>query len=442
MLHRRKKGTGTVKRQKEYKRDKTGLTIKDGSGAPVVKRIFYRGSWSTTDCYQKVHRVSVTDAQKKACRRLLDEAIEKKQTELAGLESQKWMEDRSERMHDFRGTVSDAPINPFPDRPPTISEFIEKCYWNSNYASGQSHGTRANYNGYFVNHIKVAYDEGKKPLGDIRINEIKLTELKDFDCSKEGVISVKTRNHILNFLRGVYTLAMSGELRDFTGVRANVPKEFKPIRSGELAVSLPRQALGAKTFDEIRAKAEEAKDYTMVNLILFSQYGVRPNAAASLQWASYDEENGVFPIIGQFKTENGNLIWRPPKNRKAYLVPVLPRHLRLMERTAEYSAFVCPTSKKRPDVPIRSTTWGERFKLYATQAGYPDVVLYDAKSSTVTNAINMDISADRVGNAMAISGPIVERFYNKQTVEGRRALYAQLFGDDCETLDTDAEENP
>lgn len=437
MLQRRKKGTGTVRRQKEYRRDSDGVTLRDEEGEPIVRRIFYRGSWSAEDCNGKTHTVRVNDSQKKACRKLLDDAIEKKQAELEALNSTKWLEDRYERIGALRGTVIDEPVNPFPERPPTIAEFIEACYWDSNYASGQSHGTRANYKGYVTNHLNVPYAEGKMPLGDIRMNALRLAELAEFDRSKEGVISDKTRMHILNFLRGVYTLAMSRELRNFTEVTANIPKEFKPVRSTGLKVSIPKQALGAEALDAIRAKAEEADDHTMVNLILFSQYGVRPNAAASLQWEDFDEVNSLFPIVGQFKTEEGIMVWRPPKNRKGYLVPVQSRHLKLMRRTAEYSRFVCPASKKKAGQPIRHTAWGERFKKYATLAGLPNAVLYDAKSSTVTRAIELDISADRVGTAMAITTPMVERHYNKQTVEGLRAFYAQVFGADSEEPDGD-----
>ena len=131
-------------------------------------------------------------------------------------------------------------------------------------------------------------------------------------------------------------------------------------------------------------------------------------------------------ITGQVKTENGIQVRRPPKNRKAYPVGILPEDLPILKRTAEYSMFVCPASKKFPNRPIRHTAWGERFKKYATAAGFPNVVLYDAKSSLVTSAIEGGFTSDLIAMSLGITPEVVERNYFKLRVESQREFFGQI----------------
>lgn len=428
MPKRRKKGTGSVKVQREYERDPSGAYLKDGGGKPIVKREFYRGMWSGEDCYGVTHRLAVQAERERPCHKLLDEALEKKQAELDSLKSKKWFEEREEAVASRIGTVEGRRVNPFADRLPTISTFIQECYWDSNYASRQSHGTQANLKGYVANHLNVRYAPDKPPLGDITMTELTSKHLMDFEQSKLKSLSSKTRLHIINFLRGVYALARSSEWCNFTGVQFNVPQEYRPLRHNDLDVEVPKQALPIQAMRKIQSEAESAGDHTMVNLILFALYGVRPNAAASLSWKDFDEETKTFSIARQLKTENGERTWRPTKNRRGYLLPVLPEHIGLMKRTAEYSEFVCPASRKYRNQPIRHTAWGERFKVYATKAGYPLAVLYDAKSSIATAARESNMDTAWIAKALAVTPEMIDRHYHKQTIDGVRAFYAQLLG--------------
>lgn len=429
-MQRRKRGTGSVKLQKEYVRDVTGAYARGNDGKPIVKRSFFRGAWAGEDCYGITHRVNVQHDKERACHKLLDAELEKKLEEFERLQAKKWVDDRGDRMGQFRGNRGELNSSPFPDQPPTISEFIEKCYWDSNYASRQSHGTRSNLKGYVANHLDKEHTAGFLPVGAVRIHELTSKDLMAFERSKLTSLSSKSRLHILNFLRGVFTLAMSSECKDFTAVRANVPKEYKPLRHNELVVEVPKQALPLSVMHEIKTFADKKGDDTMVNLILFAMYGVRPNAAASLSWKDFDDELQVFEIFRQLKTENGERVWRPTKNRKGYLLPVLPEHLKTMRRTAEYSEFVCPASRKYRNQPIRHTAWGERFKIYAKEAGFPDAVLYDAKSSIATAARESNLDSDWIAKALAITPEMIGRHYHKATVEGIRGFFAQLLTSD------------
>jgi integrase len=181
-------------------------------------------------------------------------------------------------------------------------------------------------------------------------------------------------------------------------------------RRNELSKAIPKQAIPFAALDAIRAKAEEAGDHTMVNLIIFSEMGVRPNAAASLSWSDFSENLQAFLITGQIKTENGIQVRRPTKNKNDYPV----------------SKFVCPASKKFPNQPIRHTAWGERFKKYATAAGFPNVVLYDAKSSLVTSAIEGGFNTDLIALSLGITPEVVEKNYFKKRVESQRDFFGQI----------------
>lgn len=423
---RRAKGTGSVREQPVYKRDANGRTLKDDLGKPIVIRKVWRGSWSGTDCYGVVHTLKTSDERRRACETKLQDLIEEKLDEFERLRDRQWLDEKNERMEDFRGTLSEPPPNPFPDNPPTLSEFIEQCYWNSNYASGQSHGYRQNLKGFVRNHLNEPYASDAVPLGSLPMEQIRLSHLMAFDKSKVGVLSTKTRLHILNFLRAVFKYAMGSECHAFTGVRHNIPKEYRLARGNELRQTIPKQAVPFQVLDAIRSKAEEAGDDTMVNLIILAELGVRPNAAASLSWKDFNEGLQAFMITGQIKTENGLQVRRPPKNRKAYPVGILPEDLPILKRTAEYSEYVCPASRKFPNRPIRHTAWGERFKKYATAAGFPNVVLYDAKSSLVTSAIEGGFTSDLIAMSLGITSEVVERNYFKQRVEGQREFFAQI----------------
>lgn len=423
---RRAKGTGSVREQPVYKRDPQGKTIKDDLGKPIVIRSIWRGSWSGTDCYGVLHELKTSDERRRACEKKLDDLIEKKQDEFEKLRARQFVDDKNERMEEFRGTITDAPANPFPDRPPTLSEFIEECYWKSNYASGQSHGYRQNLRGFVKNHLDEPYADDIAPLGSLRMNEIRLPHLMAFDTSKVGALSPKTRAHIINFLRAVFRYAMSSECFAFTGVRHNIPREYRMARRNELSKAIPKQAIPFAALDAIRNKAEEADDHTMVNLIIFAEMGVRPNAAASLSWSDFNESYQAFLITGQIKTENGIQVRRPTKNKNDYPVAILPEDLPILRRTADYSKFVCPASKKFPNQPIRHTAWGERFKKYATAAGFPNVVLYDAKSSLVTSAIEGGFSSDRIALSLGITPEVVANHYFKKRMESQRDFFRQI----------------
>lgn len=423
---RRAKGTGSVREQPVYKRDPQGRTVKDDLGKPIIVRRIWRGSWSGTDCYGVRHVLTTSDERRRACEQKLDELIDQKLDEFERLRARQWVDDKNERMEEFRGTTSEPPENPFPDRPPTLSEFIESCYWKSNYASGQSHGYRQNLKGFVKNHLDKPYASDVIPLGSMPMHEIRLSHLMAFDKSKVGELSPKTRGHILNFLRTVFRYAMGSECHAFTGVRHNIAREYRLARENDLRQAIPKQAVPFHVLDAIRAKAEEAGDHTMVNMIILAELGVRPNAAASLSWKDFNEGLQAFMITGQIKTENGVQVRRPPKNRKAYPVGVLPEDLPTLRRTAEYSEFVCPASRKFPNRPIRHTAWGSRFKKYATAAGFPNVVLYDAKSSLVTSAIEGGFTSDLIAMSLGITSEVVERNYFKQRVEGQREFFAQI----------------
>ncbi len=362
-------------------------------------------------------------------------------------QSEEWLQEYNARMEDRLGgpPLLQAPL------PPTLNEVIERYFGSSATKRMAEHGTKANYLGYWENHIKLPVREDQAPLGENIMVEIEENDLQNLDSilqtkrnapsrkrnNRSGEIRIvesireplspKSFGDLISWLGAVWHFAMQPANRAWTGIRHNVPREYTPDRvKSTSSGKVTRTLLTMEQMIKLADTAVELGDEPIAALIGLMICAVdRPNALMSLEWGMYDPSNG-FLLNGQWVVFGGERRWVPLKNKEPKYIQVPEPLGKYIFSTREFSTWVVPVSRKIPSRRLSKTTLGERWDVIEAKAEIK-CTPYDLKHSVLTRLRDQGVPMDQLKAVAAVGNQMIDRHYLLESGDLRVKLINSLF---------------